>query len=222
MSYYGPSVPLKLLAILLCGTLVLPLPLAAQQQQAPPPLPATTPDSAGLGRRLPPGGIRILVLEGQNMLNSLQSRSAISPVVQILDSQDQPVAGATVTFEVSPTGPGGGFGIPPAPLAPLMTVRSDFAGQATSHFTPNTTPGRFTIKVVANMDGQTAQAAIAQTNDPTILFAGYPPQKKRWFQNWKWWAVIGGGATAAIILLTRKGDPTITITPSPVGIGGPR
>jgi hypothetical protein len=237
MEIYGLNLS-KLFAYLLCFSLASPFPLSAatslseqsasQQPQQPPPTGTPTqqlPEGTGLGRRLPPGGIRILVLEGQNMRNSIQTRSAISPVVQILDSLDQPVAGATVTFEVSPTGAGGFFGTPPNANAPMATVRSDFAGQATAPFTPNTTAGRFTIKVTATLESQSAQAAIVQTNDPTVVIAGVAPPKKHWYQSWKWWAVIGGGAIAAGIVLSKTtggGKPTIVITPTPVDIGAPR
>jgi hypothetical protein len=235
MQLYGLNSS-KLFASLLCFTLASPFPLSAalqapqpasQQPQQPPPTvtPTQPPEGTGLGRRLPPGGIRILVLEGQSMRNSIQTRSAISPVVQILDSLDQPVAGATVTFEVSPTGAGGFFGTPPNATAPIATVRSDFAGQATAPFTPNTIAGRFTIKVTATLESQSAQAAIVQTNDPTVVIAGVTPPKKHWYQSWKWWAVIGGGAIAAGIILSKTtggGKPTIVITPTPVDIGAPR
>jgi hypothetical protein len=252
MQRYGLNFS-KLLALWLCFTLASPLSVAAaaaqaaqQQQQQSPAAPAqqqqqqqtvppgfptvpptassTSPDSDGLSRPLPPGGIRILVLEGQKALNSIPTRSAVSPVVQVLDSQDQPVPRATVTFEVLPGGPGGTFNVPPAQPGPLATVRTDAVGQATAYFTPNSTPGRFTIKVTATLQGQSAMAAIAQTNDAVVMMAGPEPPKKHWYQSWKWWAVIGAGATVGIILLTRSStkDPTVIIRPSPIDIGGPR
>jgi hypothetical protein len=198
-----------------------------QQQPPPPPLPTGVPaasTSPANARRLPPGGIQILLLEGHKVRNSLLSKTAISPVVQVLDSQDQPITGAAVTFEVSPTGPGGHFGVPPDPPTPTVTVRTDFAGQATAHFTPNAIAGRFSIKVTAAIEGQTAVAGMVQTNDPSIAMAGPEPPKRHWYQSWKWWAVIGGGAVAAIIVLTRSSSksPTIIISPAPIDIGGPR
>lgn len=220
--------PSRLLALTLCATLAFPASMVAAAAQQPP---QTTPPPAAAAatgpanaRRLPPGGIHILILEGNKVLNSLTSKTAVSPVIQVLDSQDQPITGAAVTFEVSPTGPGGSFGVPPAPTSPTVTVRTDFAGQATAHFTPNTTPGRFSIKVTAAIEGQSAVAGMTQTNDPQVAVAGPEPPPKRWYKNWKWWAIIGAGATAGIILLTRSShkDPTIVITPSPIDIGGPR
>lgn len=209
----------KPVALLLCAALAPPVSLAQTAQQ----FPATEGQvpTGGSSRRLPPGGIRILVLEGRNVVNSIATKSAISPVIQVLDSIDQPVAGADVTFEVNPQGPGGLF----PGGAPAVTVKSDFAGQATAQFIPNDTPGRFVIKVRADLAGQRAETLIAQTNDANVGLAGVAEPPKRWYRNWKWWAVIGAGAVAGTILATRAGgggDPTITISPSPVGVGGPR
>jgi hypothetical protein len=152
----------------------------------------------------------------------MTAKSAISPVVQVLDSLDQPVQGATVTFEVSPVGPGGTFG-----TAPTATVKSDVNGQATAAFTPNNTAGMFTIKVTASLSGQTATTAIRQTNDSKITEAMMaPPAPKAWYKSWKWWAVIGGaagaGIAAATILTHGSGAPTISVSPGSVVIGGPR
>jgi hypothetical protein len=183
-------------------------------------VPADPVQPSGSGRRLAPGGLRILVLEGQGVVNSVTTKSTINPVVQVLDSLDQPVQGATVTFEVSPLGPGGTFG-----MAPIATVKSDISGQATAIFTPNDTSGAFTMKVTASLAGQTATTAIRQANG-TVTAAMVPVPSKAWYQSWKWWAVIGAGAgagvAAGIILTNRAGRPTITLSPGPVIIGGPR
>ena len=147
----------SLIALFLIGLLISPIPLSAQQ----PPAQATAPapaEPAGPPRGLSQGKIKILVLEGQNATNSLRSKTAISPVVQVLDSLEQPVEGATVTFEVAPTGPGGLFG-----TAPLATTRTDYTGQATAAFTPNNTPGTFSIKVKATIGDQSAEIGIRQT-----------------------------------------------------------
>lgn len=207
----------SLIALLLVGLLISPGSLSAQQ----PPAPATAPAApSGPPRGSAQGKIKILVLEGQNATNSLRSKTAISPVVQVLDSLEQPVEGATVTFEVAPTGPGGLFG-----TAPLATTRTDYTGQATAAFTPNNTPGTFSIKVKATIGDQSAEIGIRQTNDSKTSEAMLPVPPKPWFKNWKWWAVIGAGAgagvAAAVILSNRGNTSTITISPGPIVIGGP-
>jgi len=216
-----------LIALILSAVLVFPMQLAARQQPGQPaPAPAAPPvkpagGPAGTGRQLAPGGLRILVLEGQNVHNSLTNKSAISPVVQVLDGVDQPVQGATVTFEVPPAGPGGSFG-----GAPIATVKTDYTGQATAALTINSTPGSFAIKVTANFAGQSGEALIRQANDAKVLEAMVPAPPKPWYKSWKWWAVIGagagGGIATSMILLNRNKTSTITIAPGTVVIGGPR
>jgi len=167
------------------------------------------------------GALKILVLQGQNAINSLTSKTALSPVVQVLDSVEQPVEGATVTFEVIPTGPGGSFG-----GAPIATVKTDFTGQATAAFTPNDTPGNFSIKVTATLGEQSAQFRIRQTNDRNAAMAMMPLPPKPWYKSWKKWAIIGGaagaGIAATVILVDKNDTPTITISPGGVIIGGLR
>ncbi|HEU0121268.1 MAG TPA: hypothetical protein VFQ91_12135 [Bryobacteraceae bacterium] len=205
------------LVFFLIFTLTFP-PSALAQEAAPQQSPGTP---TGPVRRLQAGGIHILVLEGQGVVNSLSNRTAISPVVQVLNSADQPVQGAIVTFEVAPAGPGGSFG-----NAPIATVRTDSNGQATAAFTPNSQAGPFSIKVTATMAGQTSTTSIRQINDSHVAEAGLAPPPKRWYKSPKWWAVIGatagGGIAAATILAKKANTPTITISPGSPGIGGPR
>lgn len=218
----------SLIALLLCALLAFPAHLAARQMPgqpartapAEPPAKATG-EQPRTGRQLAPGGLRILVLEGQNVHNSLTNKSAVSPVVQVLDAVDQPVQGATVTFEAPPAGPGGTFD-----GKPLATTKTDSAGQATAPFTINTTPGAFAIKVTATFAGQSGEAQIRQANDAKVLEAMVPLPPRPWYKSWKWWAVIGAGAGAgvasAVILSGRNNTATITIGSGSIGIGGPK
>ena len=209
----------SIIALCLIGLLITPGPLLAQQVPGQAAKPAAA-EAAGPQRNAVQGKLKILVLEGQNAVNSLTSKTAVSPVVQILDVMEQPVEGASVTFEVSPTGPGGLFG-----NAPIATVRTDYTGQATATLTPNNTPGAFSIKVTASLGNETAEARIRQSNDRKVTEAMIPVPPKPWFKNWKWWAVIGAGAGAGIataVILSNRGDKsTITLSPGPIVIGGP-
>lgn len=218
----------SLIALVLCALLVFPMQLGAKQmpgqpaataQATPPAKPAG--EQSSTNRQLAQGGLRILVLEGQNVHNSLKNRSTVSPVVQVLDAVDQPVQGATVTFEVPPAGPGGTFD-----GKPIATTKTDSAGQATAALTINSTPGAFAIRVTASFAGQSGEAQIRQANDAKVLEAMVPLPPKPWYKNWKWWAVIGAGAGAGIatvmILSGRNDTTTITIGSGSIGIGGPR
>ncbi|MCC7157734.1 MAG: hypothetical protein IT161_24350 [Bryobacterales bacterium] len=200
----------RFVALLACWVSIVPPSLVAQQTQQP---------IAPPGERS--GGLRILVLEGQNAINSVATKSAISPVVQVLDSMEQPVEGAEVTFEAPAAGPGGHFN-----GQPVVTVKTDYRGQATANFSPNDTPGSFSIRIKAAMTGQTAEVRVRQTNERRAMEATIAPPPKPWYKDWKWWAVIGGGAGAGagfgIYLYNRDQTANITIAPGTGSIGGPR
>ena len=219
------------LALVLCFLFITPIELPARQMpgqpavnlaQATKPTDAPTQPAGSASQTRPVNSsLKILVLEGQNVLNSLSSSSSIDPVVKVLDATEQPVAGAAVTFEVSPAGPGGSFN-----NAPIATTKTDYSGQATAHFTPNKIAGAFTIKVTASIGGQTAETRIHQSNDAKVADAMLAVPPKPWYKNWKWWAIIGAGAgagvAATVILINRDQTSTITIAPGGVVIGGPR
>ena len=189
------------IALALAGLVALPAPLPAQ-------------------RPAPSGGLRIIVLEGQNVVNSLPSKTAVSPVVQVVDAQEDPVEGVDVTFEVAPTGPGGVF----ANSKYIATARTDARGQATVAFTPNNTPGPFTIKVTAAKGGQTAGMSIRQTNDTKALSAGTMAEKP-WYRKRKWQLLMaasaGAGLAAILLTVNSSSNTTVNISPGTVVIGGP-
>lgn len=220
----------RLVALGLALGLVLPAPLLAQQapgQVVQPPqavkaqVPVKAEGEAQGGRAPAPGRLKLVVLEGQDAVNSISSGMALSPVVQVLDAVDQPVAGAMVTFEVPATGAGGVFG-----AGPVAKVKTDSVGQATSKLTPNKVAGAFTIKVTAEYGGQAGEARIRQANDSKALMAMVPEPEKRWYQKKKWLLIMGaaaGAGVAAAIILPGRNDTTgITITPGSIGIGGPK
>ena len=204
-----------LLSIVLVLLLACPIQLLAQSPETQ----TATPPARGAASNR--DGLRILVLEGQNAVNSIASKSAVNPVIQVLDILGQPVQGVNVMFEVSPTGPGGTFGD-----KPTAAVQTDYQGQATAAFTPNGTAGSFVIKVTASTGTQKTETRIHQTNDRNVKEAMLAQPSKPWYKNWKWWAVIGAGAgagvAAAVILTNRDQTSTITIAPGGVTIGGPR
>ncbi len=172
-------------------------------------------------------GITLRILSGDGAINSLAMRTAVIPAVEVLDYLGNPVEGAEAVFLAPESGPGGVF----ANGTNRFTTRSDPRGQAVADFTPNTLPGGFVIRVEVTYQGQKATAAIRQTNDPKVLIAGPAPTPKPWYQNWKWWAVIGAvGAGGALgwYYGTRdsstgsSANPTITLSPGAISVGGPR
>ncbi|MEO8657483.1 MAG: hypothetical protein ABI693_03395 [Bryobacteraceae bacterium] len=181
-------------------------PASTPRQQAP------TPNSRGL---------RILVLQGQDAVNSLPSRTAASPAVQVLDYLGEPVEGADVVFEVPAAGPSGFFENQKTSIATKTGAR----GQAVAQFMPNTLSGAFTIRVVAKLNDQTSEALIRQTNSTSLEAVRYGPDSRHWYKSWKFWAVVLAGAGTGAYLGYRSttsspANPTITLTPGPITIGG--
>jgi hypothetical protein len=178
---------------------------------------------------LPAVSLRVLILEGANAVNSIPNRSATFPVVEVRDENDLPVEGADVVFELPATGPGGTF----PNQKHTFSGRTNVQGQVRAPFLMNAEAGPFEIKVMATIGSRKGKAVIAQTHSmqtPEEMSI----KKKRWYKDWRVWAIAGGAATAGIILGTRGGGssggttpttpvpPTITITPGGPSIGGPR
>src|SRR5262245_14279783 len=44
--------------------------------------------------------LKIVVIEGEGAINIIQQKTAVAPVIEVRDRNDQPVAGATVNFVV--------------------------------------------------------------------------------------------------------------------------
>lgn len=176
------------------------------------PAPSNSQDSVATGR--------ILILEGQGVRNSITAKTAISPVIQLLSVDGRPIVDAEVVFRAPATGAGGLFG-----LAPIATTKTDRVGQATARFTPNNQAGRFTIQVQAKWPRGAAEASIVQYNDPNLGSPVTKISKRPWFRDWRVWAAAGGAAAVSTWLVQRNGtggQPSITIIPSPIGIGGAR
>ena len=163
----------------------------------------------------------MLVLQGQDALNSLALRSAASPVVQVFDRLGGPLEGADVTFEVPTDGPGGLFDNHQS----SFKTRTDARGQAAANFMPNTLPGKFTIRVIAIAGDERAEVVIRQTNSAKAAGVEYKPQSRPWYKDWKWWAVIAAGAGTAGYFgyhaASSTSAPTISLTTGTITIGGP-
>jgi hypothetical protein len=165
--------------------------------------------------------IRIITLSGRNGINRLTEGIIATPVVEVRDANDQPIEGATVTFQAPETGPGGTF----AGGKYQLQVRTDVAGQAIADgFQPNTMEGSFRLKVVAAYEGVQAQTELAMANSRRSLAdddkARASGRRKKWL--WIGLAAAAGGAAVGV-LATRNGGSsgtTVSVTPGPVIIGG--
>jgi PKD repeat protein len=112
----------------------------------------------------PASTLRIVVIQGEDAVNIVQQKTAVSPIVEVRDRNDLPVAGATVSFTIgskSATFAGG---------SQVMTITTNAAGRAAAAVTPLSS-GAVPIQVAATFQGQTVSAVITQTNVMTAAQA---------------------------------------------------
>ena len=107
----------------------------------------------------PAGPFKIVVLSGEDSVNVIQQKTAVAPLVEVRDRNNNPVSGAVVTFAVQ-----GGKSAAFQGGATTITVATNAAGQAAAAgFTP-LTAGAVNISVEAAIQGQVVTAAITQVN----------------------------------------------------------
>lgn len=150
--------------------------------------------------------IHIIVIEGQGAINNSRTHTGHDPVVEVRDSDNAPVAGATVTFQAPADGPSAVF----ATGEKTFVTQTDANGRAAAHgLHPNSVAGPFQINVTASLQGQTDNIVINQTN---VLPAGAKSSKKVWILL----LVAGAAAGGAVAATHGKGSsPTSTTTPPP-------
>src|SRR5262245_21502753 len=101
--------------------------------------------------------LKIVVLEGEGAVNIIQQKTAVAPVVEVRDRNDQPVSGAAVRFAISK-------GRATFNGARTLTATTDALGRATAAGLTPTGSGALQIGTTAAFQGQTAAITIAQTN----------------------------------------------------------
>ena len=102
--------------------------------------------------------LKIVVIDGEGAVNIIQQKTAVAPVIEVRDRNDQPVAGATVNFVVR-------AGRATFGGARTLTVTTNAAGRAAAAGLAPSGTGALQIGATATFQGQTAAAiTIAQTN----------------------------------------------------------
>ena len=109
--------------------------------------------------------LRIVVLEGEDSVNIIEQGTAVPTLVEVRDRNDLPVAGASVLFLVGE----GGTATLNAGLQ-QVSLTTNALGQAAVSVNPLAS-GAVELTVNATFQGQTATAAIAQTNFATAAEA---------------------------------------------------
>ncbi len=120
---------------------------------------------AGAAGAQPNAGLKIVVIEGEGGVNIIQQKTAVKPLVEVRDRNNQPLAGVVVTFSIE-----GGKAATFAG-ASTLTVATNAAGQAAVTGLTPSAAGAFQIQVSAAFQGQVATATIAQTNVMTAAQA---------------------------------------------------
>jgi hypothetical protein len=110
-------------------------------------------------------GFRIVVIAGEDAVNVIQQKSAVAPIVEVRDRNDQPVAGAVVRFAVQSGRATFGGG------TQTLTVTTNAAGRAVATGLAPTGSGAVQISAAATFQGQTAAVTIAQSNVMTAAEA---------------------------------------------------
>src|SRR5262245_50664033 len=108
--------------------------------------------------------LRIVVLEGEGAVNIIQQKTAVAPVVEVRDRNDQPVSGALVRFAIR-------NGRATFSGARSLSVATDAAGRAAATGFAPSSSGGLQIGATATFQGQTAAITIAQTNVMTAAQA---------------------------------------------------
>jgi hypothetical protein len=101
--------------------------------------------------------LRIVVIEGEDAVNIVQQKTAVAPVIEVRDRNNQPVAGAVVRFAIQ-HGRGTFAG------ARALSVTTNAAGRAIATGLTPTGGGALQIGATATFQGQTVVATITQTN----------------------------------------------------------
>jgi len=97
------------------------------------------------------------VLEGEDAVNVVRQKTAVAPVVEVRDRNDQPVAGAIVQFAIR-------RGSATFAHGRTLAVTTNAAGRAVAAGLTPTGTGTLQIAASASFQGQTAAITIAQTN----------------------------------------------------------
>ena len=113
--------------------------------------------------------LQIIILEGDGAINNIRQRTAREPVVQVVDENRKPVAGAMVLFTLPERGAGATF----SDGSRTIISYTDAQGKASARgLKPNSTAGQFQIAVNASYQGMVSTATISQVNVVSAATAG--------------------------------------------------
>lgn len=194
-----------------------------QETKPAPPIfvPGATPGGTGAGIRIAPG-IKILVLEGRRNPNRLTEGIIATPLVEVRDSNDQPVEGAKVTF-ILPGNNAAGATFQDGSLE--KSFITNFQGQALAEgYRPTPIEGKFNVRVRAEFQEESTEILIPQSTTFVTRLEDERKGRGKW-KKWALWGGIAAGGAIAAVILTRDSSatasrPTVIVTPGGPTIGG--
>jgi hypothetical protein len=104
--------------------------------------------------------LKIVVLEGEDSVNIIKKKTAVQPVVEVRDKNDNPVAGAAILAALPTSGPSAVF----ADGSQTMALVTDSAGRVAVSGMQPVGVGSFVISVTAHRAGHRGSTTIRQTN----------------------------------------------------------
>jgi len=170
--------------------------------------------------------LKLIVLAGEGEMNDLERRVMAPLVVQVLDQNDRPVAGADVVFRFPPEGPSATF----ANEKSAQTSRTDAQGQASATgWTANQKLGSFQVHATATYGNQMGEKVVTMSNVAKIIEKPKKGKQSFWSsRKFKILVIAGAAATVAGILIAKHTGgggsaaaqtSTVIITPGSPTIG---
>ena len=161
--------------------------------------------------------LEIRILEGNDVINYFNQRTAQEPIVQIEDENHRPVSGAAVLFRLPDSGPSGVF----RDGSRRLLVISDDHGRAVARgLVANHEPGQFQITVTATHGPESGQAILRQTNRKPLITTETAHHGLFTTKAWIIVGVVVGAAAAGGIAVAGGGggghNPPPNI-PAPAG-----
>ena len=173
--------------------------------------------------------LRIRVVESSGPVHVAGGRTTSPLVVEILDESGAPAQGATVSFRLPASGPGGTFA---NGLTTDVVIAGADGKASASSVRWNRTPGSFEIRVTAGKGELRASTASARRLLPSAV--GAPAAASAGRSRRKLILILAGvaaGSVAASLGVVRKGSPaasdpqpstpTLSVGPPVITVGGP-
>jgi hypothetical protein len=114
-----------------------------------------------------PTKLKLVIIEGDGAINNVRERTAREPIVQVVDENDRPVAGATVFFMLPNTGASANF----ADGTFSLRTTTDKLGRAVARgLRANGEVGKYQIRVEASFQNVTVNGTLGQAN--AVLTSG--------------------------------------------------